>query len=77
LKLLRELGLEPDTNESRLTPGAKKIVTLLRDGGWPDIARLKLSSSQTQELGRWLHGFMIFHLGRLPRGRATALGVEI
>ena len=77
LKLLRELGQEPDTNESRLTPGAKKIVTALTAGGWMDIARLKLSGPQTQELSRWLHGFLIFHLGHLPRGRATAVGGEI
>jgi DNA repair protein RecO (recombination protein O) len=77
LKLLRELGLEPDTNESRLTLGAKKIVTVLTEAGWMDSARLKLSGPQTQELGRWLHGFLIFHLGRLPRGRGAALGGEI
>ena len=76
LKMLRELGLEPDADESRLTTGAKKIATLLADGSWADSSRLKLSAAQDQEIRQWLHGFLIFHLGRLPRGRAGALGGE-
>ena len=75
LKLLRELGMEPDIAEASLTPGAKKIVTALLDAGWPAIARLKLSDAQSGELRQWLHGFLIFHLGHLPRGRASALAV--
>jgi hypothetical protein len=34
---------------------------------------LKPTSGQIEELRRFLHGFLIFHLGRLPRGRAAAL----
>jgi hypothetical protein len=34
---------------------------------------LKLSATQNDELRQFLHGFLIFHLGRLPRGRAAAL----
>jgi len=73
LKLLRELGLEPDLEETRLTPGAKKIVQTLVDSDWTKGSRLKLSDAQAEELGQFLHGFLIFHLGRLPRGRAMAL----
>ena len=72
LMLLRELGLEPDAAESRLTPGARKVVAALRAG---DV-RLKLSGPQTAELRDWLHGFLIFHLGKLPRGRAGALATD-
>ena len=74
LKLLRELGLEPDFAETRLTPGAKKIVQTLLAGDWSSGSRLKLSAAQSAELRQFLHGFLIFHLGRLPRGRAAALG---
>jgi DNA repair protein RecO (recombination protein O) len=73
LKLLRELGLEPDYAEARLTPGAKKIVGTLLENDWTDLLRLKLSAPQEKELGQWLHGFLIFHLGKLPRGRALAV----
>jgi DNA repair protein RecO (recombination protein O) len=73
LKLLRELGLEPDFDESQLTPGAKKIVQTLLDGDWTGLSRLKLSGEQNHELRQWLHGFLIFHLDRLPRGRAAVL----
>ena len=73
LKLLRELGLVPDFTETRLTPGAKKIVQTLLETDWTNGARLKLSAPQNDELRQFLHGFLIFHLGRLPRGRAAAL----
>jgi len=73
LKLLRELGLEPDWAETRLTPGAKKVVQALLAEDWNATARLKLSGAQTGELGQFLHGFLSLHLGRLPRGRAAAL----
>ena len=77
LKLLRELGLEPDIEETRLTPGARKIVQSLLDGDWDSAARLKLSAAQSGELRQFLHGFLIFHLGRLPTGRAAAVaGVD-
>jgi len=73
LKLLRELGLEPDFAETRLTPGAKKIVQSFLAGDWSSGSRLKLSAAQIAELRQFLHGFLIFHLGRLPRGRAAAV----
>jgi hypothetical protein len=73
LKLLRELGLAPELADLRLTPGAQKIVRTLLDDDWAISARLKLSPGQTGELRQFLHGFLLFHLGRLPRGRAAAL----
>lgn len=73
IKLLHELGLEPDLAETRLTPGAKKIALAFSGGDWTEITRIKLSPAQTGELRQWLHGFLTFHLGRLPRGRAGAM----
>jgi len=73
LKLLRELGLEPNPEELRLTPGSKKVAEALIDGDWGTMARIKLSNSQVAELAQFLHGFLIFHVGRAPRGRAAAL----
>lgn len=77
LKLLRELGLAPDLDETRLTPGTRKIAQSLVEGDWNAAARLKLSDAQTAELGRFLQGFLIFHLGRLPRGRSSALAGSV
>jgi len=74
LKLLDELGLQPDLDQTRLTPGAKQIVKALTEGDWPAVARLKLSEAQVRELGQFLHGFVIFHLEKIPKGRAAALG---
>ena len=73
LKLLDELGLAPDVGETHLTPGAKKIAAALLAGDWESVARLKLTAEQNRELHEWLHGFLIFHLGKLPRGRTAAL----
>ncbi|HSY18713.1 MAG TPA: DNA repair protein RecO [Candidatus Acidoferrales bacterium] len=73
LKLLHQLGLEPDLDETRLTPGAKKIVQSLLENDWTNGSRLKLSDAQHGELRHWLHGFLISHLGKLPRGRSSVV----
>jgi len=73
LKLLRELGLEPDWGKTRLSAGARKISQLLANRDWPAASRLRLSKVQTAELREFLHGFLIFHLDRLPKGRTAAL----
>ena len=73
LKLLRELGLAPDLAESSLTAGTKKIAGMLAQHDWMTGLRLKLTGAQAAELRQFLHGFLIFHLGRLPRGRTAAL----
>jgi len=73
LKLLLELGLNPDWEKTGLTAGARQIVRRLAAGNWQASCYLKPTSGQIEELRRFLHGFLIFHLGRLPRGRAAAL----
>ena len=73
LKLLRELGLGPNLGKTGLTAGARQIVRALAAGNWQASCCLKPTSGQIEELRRFLHGFLIFHLGRLPRGRAAAL----
>ena len=75
LKLLTDLGLKPDLDKSDLNPGTKQLVTALTEKDWPVVARLKPTAAQAAELGRFLHGFLIYHLGRIPRGREAALGV--
>ncbi len=72
LKLLNELGLKPDLAKSHLTPGARQIVNALSTNDWQAESRLKLSKAQATELRQFLHGFLIFHLGRIPSGRLSA-----
>jgi recombinational DNA repair protein (RecF pathway) len=73
LKLLEELGLEPDLSKSHLTAGAREIVKMLTQQDWSAISKLKMSSAQTTELSQFLHGFLIFHLGKIPAGRFAAV----
>jgi hypothetical protein len=74
LKLLAELGLEPDLLQSRLSPGARQLVKAFTASDWPAVTRLKLSPAQVIELQRFLHVFLEYHLGRVLKGRAGALG---
>ena len=69
LKLLGKLGLSPDIDQLRLTPGAKKLMTALTETSWPAIAELKATSPQAAELRQFLHDFLIYHLGKIPNGR--------
>jgi DNA repair protein RecO (recombination protein O) len=76
LKLLRELGLEPDWSQTNLAPGTKKIAAILSGKDFPAVENLKLTKAQIVELRQFLHGFLIFHLEKLPKGRAAALAGE-
>ncbi len=79
LKLLNELGLEPDLAKSGLTIGAQQIIQALAGRDWGAVSRLKLSASQLRELRQFLQGFLIFHLGKVPgsRSAATEAGTSI
>jgi len=74
LKLLQDLGLEPDWETTQISPGAKQITQKLLTSDWDSLSRIKLSSAQAAELRRFLQEFILFHLGHLPRGRSGALG---
>jgi DNA repair protein RecO (recombination protein O) len=76
LKLLREIGLQPKWDQTRLAPGTKKIAEALTLHDWDAGLRLKPTAAQSADLRRFLHGFLIYHLERLPRGRAAALAEE-
>jgi DNA repair protein RecO (recombination protein O) len=69
MKLLRELGQSPDIAETKLTPGSKKILAELTEKDWTDLSRLRLSAAQLQEIEKFLHGFLIWHLGKIPKNR--------
>ncbi len=74
LKLLQFLGLSPDLEEGRLPPGTQKLAAALLAAPWELVPRLKPSPSQGRELAQFLHGFIIYHVGKIPSGRFAALG---
>jgi DNA repair protein RecO (recombination protein O) len=69
LKLLDQLGLTPDLESSRLQPGTKSLMRRMAEWPWDDLARLKLSAAQEEEIRRFLHRFLIYQFGRLPPSR--------
>src|SRR5436190_1214773 len=69
LKLLDQLGLTPDLESSRLQPGTKILMRKMAELCWNDVARLKLSAAQQEEIHHFLHGFLIYQFGPLPRSR--------
>ena len=73
MKLLEDLGQQPNLTEASLSPGAKQLFDKFISEDWRSIFRLRLSPAQEHEIEKFLHGFLIYHLGRLPRGRAAAL----
>ena len=74
MKLLKALGQSPAPQSSRLSPGATQVLAKLADRDWPDLWNLKLSSLQSREIQQFLHGFLIYHLGKIPASRSAALG---
>jgi DNA repair protein RecO (recombination protein O) len=76
MKMLNELGQQPDLAEVRLSPGARQVLEHCRYADWAELFNLKLSTAQSSELRQFLHGFLIYHLGRIPPSRAAALGEE-
>lgn len=73
LQLLTDAGLQPDTTEARLSGGARQVVPALTQVPLGSPLMLRLSAGQVAEIRQFLHGFLVFHLGRLPKGRAEAL----
>jgi len=74
MKLLAELGLQPDLDKEKLKPDLKQILRLLHEGDWAKVSRLKLLPAQMVALNRFLGGFMVYHLGKVPAGRDRAMG---
>lgn len=73
MKLLQELGQLPDLADHKLSAGAQRILADLTHQNWPVFAQLKPSAPQTREIQQFLHGFLIYHLGKIPAGRNAAL----
>lgn len=73
LKLLQELGLSPALSDSRLPQPARELASELTRSAWSELAQLSPSSNAVRQLASFLHGFLIYHLGKVPRGRGEAI----
>jgi DNA repair protein RecO (recombination protein O) len=71
IKLLSEQGLQPDLESNKLSPDLKQILRILLVSEWSTLARIKLTKSQITGLRQFLHGFLTYHLGRVPQSRPT------
>jgi DNA repair protein RecO (recombination protein O) len=69
LKLLEELGLHPETEDTKLTPATAELLTALTQSDWSELASLSATAAQAKELRQFLHVFLIYHLGKIPKGR--------
>ncbi|MGB0582173.1 MAG: DNA repair protein RecO [Limisphaerales bacterium] len=76
LKHLHELGLAPDIDGSRLSPEAQTTVVDLLEKDWNSIEDLNPTKSVAREIQQFLHGFLIYHIEKLPKGRSVALGLH-
>jgi len=67
VKMLAELGLSPQ--EGKTAAMTERLTSL----EWKAIGELVLPESELRELRQFLHGFLIYHLGKIPPNRAAAL----
>jgi len=74
LKLLQILGLSPDIAESKLPPETRALVNALTETDWENLPELRATAAQATAIKQFLHGFLIFHLGKIPKGREHAVG---
>lgn len=75
-KLLVELGQQPDLADTSLGPATRELYARLEADDFPTLATLTPRAEQAVELRQFLHGFLIYHLGRIPKGRGEALSTE-
>jgi DNA repair protein RecO (recombination protein O) len=73
LKLLNTLGLSPDMEDSNLPTETRALVNALTETDWDDLPDLRATAAQARAVRQFLHGFLIYHLGRIPKGRDHAV----
>jgi DNA repair protein RecO (recombination protein O) len=76
LKALRVLGLSPDLTGSRLDSETRGLIHALTESDWKQLPELRATATQARAVKQFLHGFLIFHLGKIPKGRSPAVSFE-
>lgn len=73
LKLLYELGLGPSPEDKALSAELRQWIMALTEWEWQAIARQEIPLATVRPLERFLHGFLIHHVGRIPVRRHEAI----
>jgi DNA repair protein RecO len=73
LKHLYHLGLEPASGETRLPHAAQRLLEQLLTCSWTEIEELRPDARAALQIRQFLHGYLIYHLDRFPKGRSEAL----
>jgi DNA repair protein RecO (recombination protein O) len=72
-KLLQILGLSPDIAETKLPAETRALVNALTETDWAGLPELRATAAQANAIKQFLHGFLIYHLGKIPKGRERAV----
>jgi DNA repair protein RecO (recombination protein O) len=67
VKLLHELGLSP--HEGKMLSAIQRLGMLT----WPEVQQLSPTQTEERELRQFLHGFLTYHLGKIPPNRVGAV----
>ncbi len=73
LKLLTAQGLAPDLASTAFSAPAKSLIRSLTELDWRDLPALRATANEVQAVRQFLHGFIIYHCQKLPKGRTEAL----
>ena len=73
LRLLAECGLAPDLEGGRFRPDVQAVARALARCPLAEAGQIEATPASLRGLQQFLHGFLVYHLGSLPRGRAAAL----
>lgn len=76
LKLLTVLGLEPFLDDRGSSNAVRELGSEMIERNWAQLSELHPATATARELRTFLHGFLIYHCGRLPHGRAEALEAD-
>jgi DNA repair protein RecO (recombination protein O) len=76
LKQLALLGLLPDLQRGSLSAPVRQLGEHLVEMTWDQLVLDSAEPGDVDSLLQYLHGFLIYHLNRLPRGRAEALAIK-
>jgi DNA repair protein RecO (recombination protein O) len=71
LKWLALQGLDVPLKKTQLSPAAKTLAEFFLVHDWDALAQLQAPALELRQLNQFLHGFLIYHLGRIPAGRNT------